>query len=226
MSCSRERLRESSLVDVCSRGVAPRGHPHSSTILSYRSFVICGLPGFPAPDTPGASDRAATPCVLHPGPSVHGLGAGAGRGWEALGNARALRRHAHYAGRVRGLLIGLGVAVVLSILAIVVLSAAGRRSAARELITLIPNLLVLFRGLFADGRVSRGSKLLLGVGIVWLSLTDRPSPPSSSLSLGRWTMRSSPPSFCGLSSRHTGRSVLEEHWRGGTSTLDLLAGRG
>ena len=156
--------------------------------------------------------------------SRHGLGVSAGRGWGALVKARALRRHAHYAGRVRGLLIGLGVAVGLWIVAIVILYAVGRRSAARELVTLIPNLLVLFQGVFADGRVSRGSKLLLGVAIVWLvspiDLIPEFIPVAGPLDDAI---------VVALVLRHllrrTGRSVLEEHWRGSTSTLVLLAGR-
>ena len=50
------------------------------------------------------------------------------------------------------------------IVAIVVLAIAGRRSAARELATLLPNLVVLFRGLLRDPRVPRGSKALLWFG--------------------------------------------------------------
>ena len=125
---------------------------------------------------------------------------------------------------MRGLLIGLGVAVILWIVAIVILYAVGRRSAARELVTLIPNLLVLFRGLLADGRVSRGSKVLLGVAIVWLispiDLIPEFMPVAGPLDdaiVAALVLR--------YVLRHTGRSVLEEHWRGGTSTLDLLAGR-
>jgi len=48
---------------------------------------------------------------------------------------------------VRGLLVALLVVVVLWSLAVGALVLLGRRSQARELATLIPNLLVLFRGL-------------------------------------------------------------------------------
>ena len=69
---------------------------------------------------------------------------------------------------MRGVLLGLGIAVSIWLALIVILWVAGRGSAAHEVATLIPNLLVLFRGLFGDPRVSRGSKALVGLAIVWL----------------------------------------------------------
>src|SRR5262249_40466245 len=53
--------------------------------------------------------------------------------------------------------------------AIAALYLAGKRTAAKELAALIPNLLVLFKGLMDDRRVPRGSKALLVVGAVWLA---------------------------------------------------------
>jgi uncharacterized membrane protein YkvA (DUF1232 family) len=125
---------------------------------------------------------------------------------------------------VRGLLIGLGIAVGVWITAIIVLWAAGRRSVARELVTLIPNLLVLFRGLFGDARVSRGSKFLLGFAIVWLvspvDLIPEFIPVAGPLDdaiVAALVLR--------YLLRHTDRSVLDQHWRGSATTLDVLAGR-
>ena len=69
---------------------------------------------------------------------------------------------------VRGLVVTLTAAVGLWLLAILVLITLGRRSAARELATLIPNLVILFRGLLRDPRVPRSSKLWLGFATVWL----------------------------------------------------------
>jgi uncharacterized membrane protein YkvA (DUF1232 family) len=90
---------------------------------------------------------------------------------------------------VRGLLIGLGIAVAIWTFAVLALIALGRRSQARELATLIPNLLVLFRGLLRDPRVPRNAKLWVGFAVVWIA-----SPidlvPEFIPSLGRWTMRS------------------------------------
>jgi lipopolysaccharide export LptBFGC system permease protein LptF len=60
-----------------------------------------------------------------------------------------------------GWLIAILVLVGVWVVAIAGLAVAGRRSAARELATLLPNLVVLFRGLLRDPRVSRGSKALV-----------------------------------------------------------------
>ena len=66
------------------------------------------------------------------------------------------------------LIAGLSV-VVLWLLAVLVLFWLGRKTLARELITLLPNLLRLFRGLLGDERVPRSSKALLLLGAVWLA---------------------------------------------------------
>jgi len=55
---------------------------------------------------------------------------------------------------VRPWLIAVAVALAVYVVAIAALYLAGRRTAARELATLVPNLLVLFKGLVTDGRVS------------------------------------------------------------------------
>jgi len=70
---------------------------------------------------------------------------------------------------MRGLLIGIGIAVAIWLLAVVVLIALGRRAQARELATLILNLLVLFRGLLRDPRVPRSAKVWLVLGVVWIA---------------------------------------------------------
>jgi hypothetical protein len=70
---------------------------------------------------------------------------------------------------VRGVLIGIGLAIAVWAVAVIVLIALGRRSQARELATLIPNLLVLFRGLLRDPRVPRSAKLWLGFAVVWIA---------------------------------------------------------
>ena len=69
---------------------------------------------------------------------------------------------------MRWLLIGGIVLVALWALAIAVLVWLGRRTAARELVTLLPNLLRLFRALLRDPRVPRSSKILLVLGATWL----------------------------------------------------------
>ena len=53
--------------------------------------------------------------------------------------------------------------------AMLVLFWLGRKTLARELITLLPNLVRLFRGLLGDQRVPRSSKAWLLIGAVWLA---------------------------------------------------------
>lgn len=75
---------------------------------------------------------------------------------------------------VRGLITTLVVAVGLWLLGILILFAFGRSSAARELATLIPNLVFLFRGLLRDPRVPRSSKTLDRVRRRLVCFPDRP----------------------------------------------------
>jgi len=130
----------------------------------------------------------------------------------------------------RGLLIAAVIAVGVWILAIFALLAFGRRSKARELAALIPNLLVLFRGLLRDPRVPRSSKLWLWVAVAWLvspiDLIPEFIPVAGPLDDAI---------VAALVLRHilsrTNRSVLADHWRGDPATLDAiirfpLGGRG
>jgi uncharacterized membrane protein YkvA (DUF1232 family) len=66
-------------------------------------------------------------------------------------------------------LIAGSVLVGLWLIAVVVLLVIGRRTIARELVTFLPNLISLFRGLLGDERVPRSSKVLLLLGAFWLA---------------------------------------------------------
>jgi uncharacterized membrane protein YkvA (DUF1232 family) len=122
---------------------------------------------------------------------------------------------------VRGLLIGLGIAVAIWTFAVLALIALGRRSQARELATLIPNLLVLFRGLLRDPRVPRNAKLWVGFAVVWIAspidLVPEFIPVAGPLDDAI---------VAALVLRHvlkrTDRNVLLEHWRGNPATLEAL----
>ena len=119
---------------------------------------------------------------------------------------------------MRSLLIALGIGVVGWLAAIAALIAVGRRSAARELATLIPNLVMLFKGMLRDPRVSRGSKGWLWFAIVWLvspiDLIPEFVPVAGPLDDAI---------VAALVLRHvlkrTDASVLSEHWRGEPATL-------
>ena len=125
---------------------------------------------------------------------------------------------------MRGLLIGLAIAAGVWLVAILVLVAVGRRSRARELANLLPNLLFLFRGLLRDPRVPRGAKLWVGFAVLWIASPIDLIPefipvvgPLDDAIVAVLVLRHL--------LRRTDRSVLAEHWRGDASTLDAIAGR-
>ncbi len=122
-----------------------------------------------------------------------------------------------------GALIGIGVAVVVWAIAVIALIALGRRTQARELATLIPNLLVLFRGLLRDPRVPRGAKLWVGFAVVWIAspidLIPEFIPVAGPLDdaivaalVLRHLLKRTPP------------GVVAEHWRGSPGTLAAIVG--
>jgi uncharacterized membrane protein YkvA (DUF1232 family) len=122
---------------------------------------------------------------------------------------------------VRWILIG-GIAVVsIWLLAVLVLLWLGRRTLARELLTLLPNLLRLFRGLLGDPRVPRSSKALLLVGGLWLASPIDLIPEFL-------------PGIGGIDDavvaalvlrhlvRRAGPEVVREHWHGDPRTIGLV----
>jgi uncharacterized membrane protein YkvA (DUF1232 family) len=122
---------------------------------------------------------------------------------------------------VRGLLIGIGIAVAVWLVAVIALVALGRRSQARELARLIPNLLMLFRGLLRDPRVPRSAKLWLAFAVMWIAspidLVPEFIPIAGPLDdaivaalVIRHVLRS------------TDRAVIFEHWRGDPATLEAI----
>jgi uncharacterized membrane protein YkvA (DUF1232 family) len=122
---------------------------------------------------------------------------------------------------VRGLLIGIGITVAVWSVAVIALVALGRRSQARELARLIPNLLLLFRGLLRDRRVPRGAKLWLVLAVVWIAspidLVPEFVPIAGPLDDAI---------VAALVLRHVLRSidrnVIFEHWRGDPATLEAI----
>jgi len=122
---------------------------------------------------------------------------------------------------VRLLLIAGLALVVLWLLAVLILLWLGRKTLARELITLLPNLIHLFRGLLGDERVPRSSKALLVLGAMWLA-----SPidliPEFLPGIGALDDAV----VAGLVLRHlvrrAGPDVVRDHWRGDPRTLSVL----
>lgn len=111
------------------------------------------------------------------------------------------------------------------IVAIAGLAIAGRRSAARALATLLPNLVVLFRGLLGDPRVSRGSKALAWFAVVWVASPIDLIPefipiagPLDDAIVAALVLRHV--------LRRSGAEVVAEHWRADPATLNLILGVG
>jgi uncharacterized membrane protein YkvA (DUF1232 family) len=124
---------------------------------------------------------------------------------------------------LRGLLVAVGIGAALWLLAVGVLIVLGRRTQARELVTLIPNLVTLFRGLVRDPRVPRTSKLWLWFAIAWLlspiDLIPEFIPVAGPLDdavVAALVLR--------YVLRRTDRGIVLDHWRGDTGTLDALLG--
>jgi uncharacterized membrane protein YkvA (DUF1232 family) len=128
---------------------------------------------------------------------------------------------------LRGLLIAVAVAVGVWLLTILILVLLGRKSQARELAVLLPNLVILFRGLLGDDRVPWRSKAWLWFALAWflspLDLIPEFVPVAGPLDDAI---------VAALVLRHvlrrTDRTVLADHWRGEPEMLDtiLRLGRG
>lgn len=122
---------------------------------------------------------------------------------------------------MRTLLIALGVAAIVYLLAVGILFLAGRRTAAKEVALLLPNLARLFKGLLGDPRVSRGSKVLLALGIVWIASPIDLIPefvpvlgPLDDAVMAALVLRHIV--------RRAGPEVVTEHWHGDPATLDRV----
>jgi uncharacterized membrane protein YkvA (DUF1232 family) len=107
------------------------------------------------------------------------------------------------------------------LLAIALLVAMGRRWAAREFASFLPNLVLLFRGLARDPRVPRRSRLLLLFGLLWvlspIDLIPEFIPVAGPLDDAIVAV---------LVLRHVlrraGRAVVSSHWRGDPAVLHRL----
>lgn len=120
---------------------------------------------------------------------------------------------AGYAGRVRNLLIGIGVVAALWVAAIAALWVFGRKIGARQLARAIPDLAALCWGLISDPRVPFGSKVLVGGALAWV-LSPVDLVPEFIPVLGPLD----DVIIVGLVLRHlirrSGPAVVQTHWRG------------
>lgn len=117
--------------------------------------------------------------------------------------------------------LSLAILAGIYVLLILGLILAGRRVAAKELATLIPNLALLFKDLVKDERVPRSSKWLLGGAVLWL-VSPIDLLPEFLPVLGPLDDAV----VAALVLRHlvkrAGPEVVREHWRGEPATLERI----
>jgi uncharacterized membrane protein YkvA (DUF1232 family) len=122
---------------------------------------------------------------------------------------------------VRTLVIALLIlgAIYLALVAALILS--GRKVAARELATLLPNLILLFKDLARDPNVPRRAKVVLALAAVWLvspiDLLPEFLPvlgPLDDAVVAALALR--------YLVRRAGAEVVRDHWRGERATLDVI----
>ncbi len=126
---------------------------------------------------------------------------------------------------MKPLLIGLGVAAGVWLIAVAALAIFGRRSAARELATFLPNLVLLFKGLLRDTRVPKRSKFWVLFAIGWIASPIDLIPefipvagPLDDAIVAALVLRHL--------LRKSGPEVVREHWRGDPAVMDRLLGAG
>jgi uncharacterized membrane protein YkvA (DUF1232 family) len=122
---------------------------------------------------------------------------------------------------VRTLFVALAIVVVVYGVLVLGLILAGRRVAAKELATLIPNLVLLFKDLAKDPAVPRGPKVWLAIATLWLvspiDLLPEFLPilgPLDDAVVAALVLRHLV--------RRAGPSVVRAHWRGEPATLETI----
>lgn len=117
--------------------------------------------------------------------------------------------------------VAIGIAVALLLLAAALLFAVGKAGAARELVGLIPNLLLLFKDLVRDPQVPRGAKVWLVVAAVWLASPIDLLPeflpmvgPLDDAIVAAAVLRHLV--------RTAGPDVVVGHWRGDPATIERI----
>ncbi|MBI2323965.1 MAG: DUF1232 domain-containing protein [Chloroflexi bacterium] len=117
--------------------------------------------------------------------------------------------------------VTLAAAVLVYAAIVAVLILFGRRLLARELATLVPNLVRLFRGLLGDPRVPLRAKAVLLVGIVWIASPIDLIPEFVPIA-GPLDDAIVAALVLAYVSRAVGRDVVREHWHGDPTTLARL----
>jgi len=119
------------------------------------------------------------------------------------------------------ILVGLGLTLAFYALFIGVLLVAGRRTDARALATLIPDCLLLFRGLVRDTRVPRSRKALLLGLIAYLAMPFDLVPDFIPVA-GQLDDAIIVALVLRTLVRSGGPDLVREHWRGPQRSLDVI----
>ena len=122
---------------------------------------------------------------------------------------------------MRALLVALASIAVVWIVTVIALVVVGRKTAARELAMLLPNLLLLFRGVVRDPRCPRRSKALLIAAAAWIASPIDLIPefipflgPLDDAVVAALVLRHVV--------RRAGPEVVRDHWRGDPATIERL----
>ena len=119
------------------------------------------------------------------------------------------------------LVFAIAILALLWALLVLALLLAGRRGAALELSTFIPNLAALFVGLGRDDRVPRRAKLALIAGGLYLAMPIDLVPDFIPIA-GQADDAIVAAAVLRFVLASTERSVLYEHWHGDPRTLDRV----
>ena len=122
---------------------------------------------------------------------------------------------------LRALFVAVAVVASVWILAVLLLVVIGRRTAARELAMLLPNLFALFRGLARDPRLPRRSRFLLLFAAAWIA-----SPIDLIPEFIPFLGPLDDAVVAVLVLRHllrvAGPEAIRDHWRGDPASLDRI----
>jgi uncharacterized membrane protein YkvA (DUF1232 family) len=118
-------------------------------------------------------------------------------------------------------LVAVVAVVTLYVVAVVALIVSGRKVAAKELALLLPNLVLLFKDLLRDPAVSRGPKIWLAIGLVWL-VSPVDLLPEFLPMLGPLDDAVVAALVLRHLVRRAGPDVVRSHWRGEPATLDTI----
>ena len=111
--------------------------------------------------------------------------------------------------------------VAIYLVLVIGLILSGRRVAAKELATLLPNLILLFKDLLRDERVPRRSKIALGIAAVWL-LSPIDLLPEFLPVIGPLDDAVVAALVLRYLVKRSGPDVMRDHWRGEPATLDTI----